>query len=273
MKAIVAVSDLHIGSTMGLCAEKVYVAGTGTYLPNKYQTTLLNFWRHFWFEHVPLQTKDADEVYVVINGDILDGVHHQTIEIISNSWRVQEQAAVELLTDTFRKVKHNGLFVVRGTDVHVGQSGTSEERIARELKAELNDLDEYSSWQWNLDVDDVVFNFAHHISTTSSAAYETSAPMRELIAGMIEAEQWNQPMPDVVVRSHRHRFIPVSIPSIRGRIHSVITPAWQLRTPYVEKIDRMRMPHIGGVIFKIEDGRVLVEEKLYPLPGPSPRKL
>lgn len=273
MKAIIAVSDLHVGSTMGLCPAKVNLIGTGTYEPNKYQKTLLKFWNHFWTVWVPTQVEGADKVFIVINGDIVDGIHHNTVEIISNSWAVQEYAAIDLLTKTIGGVPNNGIFVVKGTEIHVGPSGSSEEKIARAIGAEVNDLGESSSWQWNLDLDGVVFNFAHHISAANASAYETSAPMRELISGMVEAEQWNQPMPNVMVRSHRHRFIPVSIPSIRGRIHSVVTPSWQLRTPFVEKIDRMRMPHIGGIVFKVQGGQTEVCEKLYPLPGPKARKL
>jgi hypothetical protein len=119
----------------------------------------------------------------------------------------------------------------------------------------------------------VIFQFAHHIGVTSSAAYESSAPMREMVAGLVEAAQWDRNLPDVFVRSHRHRFIPISIPSKRGRIHSVITPGWQLRTPFTERIDRMRMPHIGGVVFLVENNRCMIEEKIYPLPEPKMIKI
>jgi len=35
----------------------------------------------------------------------------------------------------------------------------------------------------------------------------------------------------------------------------------------------MRMPHIGGVIFTVEDGICNIHEKIYPLPGPAIRKI
>jgi len=275
LKAIITVSDLHVGSTAGLCPSAVEVKDSGTYQPNKYQRSLYKFWRHFWRVYVPEATAGAEKRILVFNGDILDGIHHQTVNILSNSWAVQERAAIQLLRELpdLCPVKIDEIYVVKGTEVHVGPDGESEERIAQAIGATPNELGEYAAYQWWLDVDGVQFQFAHHIGVTSSAAYESSAPMREMVAGLVEASQWKQPMPDVIVRSHRHRFIPVSIPSSRGRIHSIITPAWQLRTPHVERIDRMRMPHIGGVVFQVEGGRCQVLEKLYPLPGPKPTRI
>lgn len=272
MKAIVTVSDLHVGSTMGICPARVETVDKGTYLPNKYQRTLLKYWKNFWTEWVPETAEEAECLILVLNGDMLDGIHHNTVNILSNSWEIQEQAAVAILTTIFElcPMKIDQVFFVKGTEVHVGPNGESEERIARQIGAVKNELGEYASYQWWLQVDEVPFQFAHHIGVTSSAAYESSAPMRELVSGLVEASQWDQRLPRVIVRSHRHRFIPVSIPSAHGRIECVITPGWQLRSPHVERIDRMRMPHIGGVMFKVEGTECRIIEKLYPLPGPKP---
>jgi hypothetical protein len=276
VKALVVISDLHIGSTVGLCPPQgLEVADKGLYKPNKFQLTLWKYWKHFWTEYVPASTAGAEKVYLVVNGDAIDGVHHKTINIISGSWEAQESAAVQIVGDAIKMcpVQIDGLYWVKGTDAHVDVSGQAEERVAKALGAEPNDIGEFASYQWWLEADGVSFQIAHHIGTTSSAAYESSAPMREMVAGLVEAAQWERRMPDVIVRSHRHRFIPVSIPSIRGRINSVITPAWQLRTPFVERIDRMRMPHIGGVVFTVEDGVCQIREKLYPLPEQKIRKI
>lgn len=275
MKAVITISDLHVGSTTGLCHPKVNLVDGGYYTPNKFQSTLYKYWRNFWGEYVPAIVKGADKVIVVINGDILDGIHHDTVNVVSNSWAVQEYAAMTLLQEIPKicPVQLHEFYVVKGTEVHTGKNGESEERIARSIYAVTNEIDESASYQWRLDVDGVLFQFAHHIGTTSSAAYESSAPMRELVAAMVEAAAWGLKLPDVLVRSHRHRFIEVPIPTEKGRIRVVITPGWQLRTPFVERIDRMRMPHIGGVVFRVNDGRVEVCEKLYKLPQPAVHKI
>lgn len=243
----------------------------GIYSPNKFQQTLAKYWYNFWYEWLPSETRESQNISVVLNGDIIDGVHHNTVNIVTNSVQVQEQMAIDLLSETFKNVpfKIDRVYFVKGTEAHVSANGQAEERIARAIGAEKNENDEYASYQWFLDVDGITMNFAHHISSSSSSAYETSAPMRELINGLIEASQWGQPMPRIIVRSHRHRFVPVEIPSIYGPLRCVVTPAWQLKTPYVEKVDRMRMPHIGGIILKCEDKTCEISDKLYPLPGPK----
>jgi hypothetical protein len=271
MKAIITISDTHIGSTIGLCPlTGLVLPDGGRYMPNKFQTTLLKYWAHFWDKFVPKQIRGAKETIIVLNGDLIDGFHHNTINIATPSTDKQRDAAIEM----FKPLEKFGeIFVTRGTEAHSGPGSEAEEGIAKGLNCAQNEIGEYSNWQHWIDIDDVIFQFAHHIGVTSSAAYESSAPMREMVAGLVEAAQWDRNLPDVFVRSHRHRFIPISIPSKRGRIHSVITPGWQLRTPFTERIDRMRMPHIGGVVFLVENNRCMIEEKIYPLPEPKMIKI
>lgn len=270
MKAIIAVSDLHIGSMTGLCQPGAREDGGGGHTLNIFQESLWNFWQDFWTVFVPRHTRGAKSKVVVINGDIIDGYHHDTVAVWSNDPDNQAANAVEILKPIAKKYK---TFIVRGTEAHSGPGSKAEERIARELKLQPNEAGDYSVWQLWLDVDGLSFQFAHHIGVTSSAAYETSAPMRELVAGLVEASQWSRNLPRVVVRSHRHRFVPISIPSSCGRIQCIITPGWQLKTPFTERIDRMRAPHIGGVVFQVEDCECQVKEKIYPMPEPEPIRI
>lgn len=268
-KAIVVFSDTHIGSHAGLCPrEGIRLDNGALQAPSVLQEYTWKCWEHFWNEWVPKTTKGIkrSDVTVVANGDVIDGNHHLAVDLVPNVV-IQERAAVEVLRPIARKYR---MFIVRGTEAHGGKSDQNTESIARQLGCEMDEAGNNSVWQLWLEVEGVVFQFAHHIGTTSSAAYESSAPMRELIAGMVEAAQWDQRLPDVFVRSHRHRYIPVSIPRSEDRdIQLVITPAWQLRTPHVERIDRMRLPHIGGVVFIVEDGKCRVIKKIYEMPKPE----
>ena len=271
MKAIIAISDTHVGSTVGLCPrDGMMIPDGGYYQPNKFQRTLMKYYDDFWGKFVPQQIKGAKKVVIVLNGDLIDGDHHQTINIATSSTDKQRDAAIDMFTPL---KKFGQIFITRGTEAHSGVGSEAEEAIAKQLGCEKNEVGEYSQWQHWIEVDGVVFQFAHHIGVTSSAAYESSAPMREMVAALVEAAQWGRNLPDVIVRSHRHRFIPVSIPSYRGRIDCAITPGWQLRTPFTERIDRMRMPHIGGIVFKVENNRCQIEEKIYPLPEPEPIRI
>ena len=268
-KAIVVFSDTHIGSHSGLCQPQgIKLDNGGMQGQSILQAYTWQCWQHFWDEFVPAVTRRilTKHIIVVANGDVIDGNHHQAVDLVPNVV-TQEQAAVEIMRPIAQKYR---TFMVRGTEAHGGKADQNTESIARQLGCELDESGNNSVWQLWLDVEGVVFQFAHHISTTSSAAYETSAPMRELVSGLVESAQWDQRLPDVMVRSHRHRYIPVSIPRSEGRdIQLIVTPAWQLRTPHVERIDRMRLPHIGGVVFIVEDGVCQIKRKIYDMPKPN----
>lgn len=268
-KAIIAISDLHIGSHAGLWpATGLRLDNGALQMPSILQDYTWRCWMHFWNEYIPSHVKKLKEknVSVVINGDVIDGNHHQAVDLIANI-ESQEHAAVQILKPIVNRYR---TFMVRGTEAHGGKSDQNTESIARQLGCELDEVGNNSVWQLWLDVEGVVFQFAHHIGTTSSAAYETSAPMRELVAGLVESAQWDQKLPDIMVRSHRHRYIPVSIPRSGDRdIQIIVTPAWQVRTPHVERIDRMRLPHIGGVLFIVEDGLCQIRKKIYGMPKPN----
>lgn len=258
---VTIVSDLHVGSSTGLCPSTgMTLDDGGAYLPSDAQREVFRVWKRFFEAAKAIKARKR---FLVVNGDIIDGAHHGTVALATNNIQSQEDAAVEILkpaTETYSRV-----FVTRGTEAHVQPSGQSDERVAAAIGAEREaSTGNHAAWQWWLDVDGVVMNIAHHIGTTASAAYESSAVMREMVAALVEAGQWKQRVPDLFIRSHRHRFIELSIPSATGKITAVVTPGWQLRTPYVERLDRMRMPHIGGINIVIEDGQCKIHEKIYP---------
>jgi hypothetical protein len=272
-EAGIVVSDLHIASTAGLCPPwGIRIDGGGTYMPSAHQRAVWKCWEHFWSVHVPRACDGVRPRFVVLNGDIFEGLHHAQTGVVATTWEEMKRAAVSILGPV--REKCDRLYIVRGTEAHAGRMGEAEESLGTVIDAEVNEIDERASWQLWGKLDNVLCHFAHHISTTSSAAYETSAPMRELTAALVEAAQWDQPMPHLFVRSHRHRFGHVSIPSATGeRIHLVVTPGWQLRTPHVERIDRMRLPHIGGVVLLAENGSCQVRERMYPPKMPKIKSL
>jgi hypothetical protein len=260
MKTIIAaISDLHVGSSVGLCPkEGIKLDDGGVYQPSRYQKELLKVWYSF---HQYVASLECNRRVLVVNGDIVDGAHHGAVALVTNNIAVQERAAIQLLSEILPH--YQSVYVTRGTEAHVEAGAQCDERIAHAIGAERSNGN-YSAWQWWLDVDGVLFNIAHHISSTSSAAYESSAVMREMTAAFFEAGQWGQKIPDVLVRSHRHRYIEVAIPSSGGVVRAVVTPGWQLRTPFVERIDRMRLPNIGGIVFVVEDKRCQIIPKVYP---------
>ena len=98
-------------------------------------------------------------------------------------------------------------------------------------------------------------HFSHGIGTTSSSSYESTAVYKEMVEAFNEAGRWRDEPPDVVVRSHRHRQFETRIATKKGYGISLVTPGWQLKTPFVYRLasGRSSTPQIGGYLIRCGD--------------------
>lgn len=264
-KAIVVISDTHFGSTLALCQRHRLDDG-GWYDPSPLQKKLWLLWEDFWSWTYALL--DGEPFVLVHNGDILDGDHHRTTTLSSHNLTVQARLSVDALSPHVAQA--SAYYQIRGTEAHAGQSAKEEEAIAEALGAVPDEsTGQHSRWELWVEFGPELIHFSHHIGTTSSTSYESSAPMRELVAGFVEAGQWRGRPPSLVVRSHRHRYVEVKIPNAR----IVVTPAWQAKTPFVFKMDRMRAPQFGGLLIRQGEYGVHVRERLYTIGTGEPVKI
>lgn len=261
---IICVSDLHSGCKLALCpADGIVLDDGGVYTPSLLQTKLWLMWREFWNEWVPFATR-GEPYCIVVNGDAIEGNHHRSSTPISINPVDQCRIAQKLLEPVVAKAK-GGFFMIRGTEAHVGISASTEEGMAQALGAKPNAEGQYCRWDlWKRIGPGKLVHFLHHIGTTGSQAYESTAVYKELTEMYIEAARWRQQPPDIVVRSHRHRSIQVSVPvgTVDGQTSEasvVVTPCWQGKTPYVWKIPggRISTPQFGGICIRWSDDGVL----------------
>ena len=268
IKNIVCISDTHVGGRTGICPPVVNLDDGGTYHPSKYQKILLEWWNHFWSEFVPSVTK-GEPYYVVHNGDCVDGAPHHSVAQISHLMDDQVTAAVDLMKPVLANKKCAGYFHIRGTEAHVGKSAELEERTAKILGAIPNEDGQHARYDLWVQIGGTerrhLIHFLHHIGTTGSTHYESSAVMGELAAELVEAARWGERAPDAIVRSHRHRAIEVRIPTDIGWRSAVVTPAWQLKTPFAWKIPGARLapPQIGGIVLRSHEGFLYTIPKVW----------
>ena len=255
-RPLVVVSDLHVGCGLALMPPPGFTDDTGVlHSPSPLQQKLAAWWSDFW-AWVDVET--GGEFDVVVNGDLVDGNHHQNVTHWTANLDVQDQAAVALLRPIRQKATR--FLVVRGTETHVGQSGQHEEAIARELDAEKSPDGTFSHWELYYRLNKSLVHLTHHIGTTSSPFAESGALNREMVHGYVEAGRWADEPPAMYVRSHRHTCGVFGHPSQHGMTWSVTTPAWQLKTPYGFRSSfRMQRPQIGGVIVVAGDNSPYVK--------------
>lgn len=251
IKYVVGISDTHLGCQLAICPKKFKLDKAGWYFPSRMQKKLNYMWEYFWNEFVPSVTKE--EPYVLVhNGDIIDGKHHDTETQISQNLNDQRNMAIEMLEPIVSQKLCKAYFQIRGTEAHTGKSQQEEEAIAKALNAVPNEDGQHSRYDlWlKFGEDQILSHFSHHIGITSSANYESTAPHKEIIEAYTEAGKWRNEPPDIVVRSHRHRFYEGTVPAKKVFAKVVVTPSWQLKTPHVWKhgMGRASTPQIGGVI-------------------------
>jgi hypothetical protein len=224
-------------------------------------------WIEFWQTWVPKVT--CNEPYVVVhNGDVIDGIHHNSTTQISHNIEDQIELAYQVLAPVVEKCQGR-YYHVRGTEAHVGKSALYEEQLAKRLGA-IPLKGQYARWELWKEVGKGLVHFMHHIGTTGSNHYESTAVHKELIEAFTEAGRWGRRPPDVVCRSHRHRCIETRVPNGIGYATSFVTPGWQLRTPFAYRIagGRQALPQIGGSLIRQGDEELYTRHCVWTMQRP-----
>jgi len=243
----------------------------GEYVASKAQRTMWAWWQEFWRDWVPMVTR-GEPYCVVMNGDAVNGKPHGAETNISDNLGDQGEIAYRILKPVYDACGGR-YYHIRGTEAHVGKSGQEEERLAKRLGAIPNAEGQYARYDLWLEIGDRLIHFLHHVGTTSSSAYEATAIAKELVEEFVEAARWKDQPPDIIVRSHRHRAFKVEMPTANGYGISLVTPAWQLKTPFTYKIAGARLspPQIGGAAIRLGDNDLYTRYKVWTI-GRSKRE-
>lgn len=255
IRNLIVISDPHFGCKLGLCPpEGIELDEGNVALPSRLQLQVWAMWKYFWDNWVPRATR-GEEYAVALNGDAIDGDHHRSSTPFTTNIKDQRRLAQKVLAPLVNSEKCKAYFHIRGTEAHVGISGQDEEALAASLGAIPDEHGNHARWEMWLRMRDRLIHLTHHIGTTSSAAYESTAVLKELIEAYNEAGRWGDKPPDVVVRSHRHRAMHITLPTEGGYGISIVTPGWQLKTPFVyrQAQGRSGTPQIGGYLIRCGD--------------------
>lgn len=250
----IVISDTHIGCKLGLCPPgDIALDEGGFYRQSVLQAKVWSWWENdFWSQWVPTVVR-RQPFAVVVNGDLLDGRHHNTTTQISQNLSDQRKIAHIVFGPIVDKCKGR-FYIIRGTEAHTGQSGENEETLAQELGAIPNETGNYARWDMWLRIKDRLAHITHHIGITGSMHYETTALMKEYAEACAEAGRWDREAPSWIIRSHRHRHTEIKIPTAKGLGICAVTPGWQLTTPFVWKgAGRNTTPQFGGTLLRTGD--------------------
>jgi hypothetical protein len=251
IRLLVVLSDLHAGSTLSLCPPDFATLEGNTVQPNAVQRWLWSCWRNLndeWLPSVIGGEIGKDPFALVLNGDLREGIHHGTKQVISPDPADHDAAAVQLLKPLADRAKMT--LVTLGTESHTGSS--AEHSIARQLGATRPPGAVGNVWAWdtvNMRVGGVRCVFRHHVSTSARMYLRGSALSIHLGNEQLEAANNGEEIPRVVGWGHRHTW------DLYQRHDSLAftTPAWQVLTRFANKVVASARPQPGAVVLDWRD--------------------
>jgi hypothetical protein len=271
-------SDLHAGSTVALCPPEIDLDDGGAYKASKVQRWMWQSWNDFWKQVDERRQANGADLYTLFNGDLVDGNHHGTTQILSGNPNAQA-AVVNACMAIPLALKPEKIWIVRGTDAHVGQSACSEERIADGLRRDKRPIvtEEHtkaaSHWHARTEIHGWRFDFAHHGRVGTRPWTKPNVVMN--LAAEIMMDHANEDFdadrkptaPHLAIRSHMHQFVDTGT---AHRVRVLQTPAWQLATSFINRIAPGKLGEVGGIIVTVHPGqRPNVEPILFKaLPTP-----
>ena len=245
------VSDLHTTSTVALSPDRILLDDGHLVRPSKAQRWINQCWADFWTRVRGYEPIGEGKRWLLVDGECVDGDHHDTTQIISRNPADWVRAATEVLDAPCQWADRR--FFLRGTEAHSGKAGHLDELIAADLGGEPDpERGTHSWWHLLLEVNGVRIDVAHHPPSTSSRPW-TSGNAANTLAAMtiMEYATHRERIPDLCIRAHVHRF---SDSGSNYPCRAIITPCWQLATAYSHRRFPGQLADIGGVIIIIEDG-------------------
>lgn len=256
------VSDMHCGSTVALCPPEISLDDGGYYGASKAQRWLWQCWGDLWQRAGEIRDREDAELLVAFNGDITEGSHHGTTQILSGNPTAQA-AVVDACMSVPLSLQPDRLFFVRGTEAHVGASAAHEERIARGLLKDGRPVvgdpstGTASWWHLRMEVGPFLLDLAHHGKMGQLPWTKPAAVSRHALQVFTEHALRGERHPDLALRSHFHQWGD-SYDACPTRM--IQLPAWQLATAYIHRIAPGAVADVGGLIVVVRNGEYEVEK-------------
>lgn len=247
---LVVISDTQIGSSTALATPTFQVHNrydleVQETSANRLQHWLWECWLDFWDYVKQLQGKgkNARRLIVVHCGDVIDGVHHGSTQLMPE---VADQ--MKLALDILQPIagRANAFFGIFGTNAHSGMDSVNEAQIYEALSAQAY------GHQLTLEIDGYQHSFQHH--GRAGGRPWTSSATGVAAEVMLDYAQRGQPPPHFIWTGHNHRIDDSGTKFQNTRAISL--PSWQLKNSYAWKVAGNTIrSDIGGFI--VLDGHII----------------
>jgi hypothetical protein len=258
-------NDEHSGSHVSPLPSKQWEFRGRNVTPNLLQRTLYDFHQEVSSK---IGKKRKDKRLIVVKlGDMIDGIHHETKELITQYLDEQRQINQELTERSLHSMNFGGddlLYWVAGTPAHAGED---EETLAHDFDATVPYSEARTVWPvLRININGIYCMFFHHGATNGKGANKGNALRNRLKALRYDCMDNGEAVPRLVVTADKHQMGYEDITN-NGKIvmRGVISPAWQVKTDFVYKISAEALSKVGAVTVEITQSGEVKEPEFMTL--------
>jgi hypothetical protein len=253
---ILLIPDIHAGSPVALYPNEVLPLLNGPRGPSALQAEIHRHWIEV-LEYTALAKKEQNaRLVVVVAGDLVEGVHHGSQEIISPYLTDHQKIAEYLIREAKRITNYDTIYFLDGTPAHAGEN---EYNLAEVLQGERYAPGKFT---WPILKKRVYNNLVYiaHQGPASGRGMSAGNPLRNKIkSNCYEFLTNDEPIPDYMIFAHYHVHQHERVEIGNKTIDGYLLPSWKLIDNYVSRINPFAFSNIGAMLMTCKDSAITCE--------------
>lgn len=251
-------NDEHSGSVVAPLLRKQWQFRDGNVYPNELQALL-------WDQYAEVaatigKLREGKRLIVIKLGDLIDGIHHETKELITHYIDHQQEIFTEhtdyaLCAMRFDKEAGDKMYFVAGTPAHAGEA---EEQLAGDFDCEPHS-EARTVWPMlKIEINGRYCMFFHHGANMGKGAFKGNGLRARMNNLRYEYMDKGKKVPELLVTADKHeKGYECLMRNGEIVMRGIVSPAWQVKTDFVYRIASEALPNVGGLTIEIKaDGEI-----------------
>lgn len=251
----IGISDTHCGSDRAVFPPSITLPPLMADEKNrilKYSPNQKKLYNHLIYcgEQIAKRFPNHKKI-VTHNGDAIEGLHHRTIQLsapmIDDHVIIHEEVMSDFLAAMKFNISTDELNYVSGTEAHTGYT---ESRIAKKLGGSFFDelkLTQNGRKIW----------FVHQWGSAGNGHSEGDSLRNSIKSVYYNSLKEKYVMPDVIISSHYHKATMASYSQNYKTYYGIITPSFQLKTRFSQKVSAFSRNDIGVSLIEISSSGLI----------------
>lgn len=208
---------------------------------------------HFEYCAKEVRNRTGDNRLVVVHdGDAIEGVHHNTMQLMSVNEKDHRNIHVELMDHfldliDFQRKRGDELHYVSGTETH-----TKDYELDIANHYDYIDAGYHDEFKKTFNGREIWY--VHHGGVAGDGQNEGDAYRNWLKRIYFNNLKEKKKQPDLIISAHVHKPIYTSYVQDYHVIHGIILPSWQMKTRFAYRVAPFQRNAIGLTVTEITAG-------------------